>query len=236
MGAVIDKVFGPRVVPEFKQAHPLRYRLPAWLLLAAAILLVISLFLPYWRMTLYAPQYPDGLTVTSYVNRLAGRVDEVNILNQYIGMRPLQDAARLEKRIAVVAVVVLTLLLVAAIEVHSPWAALLALPAVLFPLGFLADLQYWLANFGLHLDPNAPLNMSVKPFIPRALGVGHIGQFSTQALPAAGLILSITASVLIVIALWQQRRIFKPLRDAKRAKPAVVQELGEQSTHQRSRD
>jgi copper chaperone NosL len=231
MSAVIQKVLGPRVAPEFKQAHPLKYRFPAWLLAGAAVLLVISLFLPHWKMTLYAPQYPDGLTVTSYVNRLGGRVDEVNILNQYIGMKPLQDAARLEKRIAVVAIVVLALLLVAAIEIHSPWAALLAIPAALFPVGFLADLQYWLANFGLHLDPHAPLNMSVKPFIPRVLGVGHIGQFSTQALPSAGLILSIAASVLIFVGLWQQRRIFKPLRDAKKAQLSETKGLGVEPAH-----
>lgn len=212
MSPVIEKVFGPRVAPDFKQAHLLKYRLPAWFLAGAAVLLIISLFLPYWKMTLYAPQYPDGLTVVSYIDRLGGRVDEVNILNQYIGMKPLQDAARLEKRIAVAAVVVLALLLMAAIEIHSPWAVLLAIPAALFPLGFLADLQYWLANFGLHLDPHAPLNMSVKPFIPRALGVGHIGQFSTQAVPAAGLILSIAASVLIFAGLWQQRRSSTPQR------------------------
>jgi copper chaperone NosL len=223
MSPVIDKVFGPRVAPEFKQAHPLKYRFPAWLLTGAAILLVISIFLPYWQITLYAPQYPNGLTVVSYVNHLGGRVDEVNILNQYIGMKPLQDAAQLEKRVAVVMIGVLALLLVAAAEVHSPWASLLSIPAALFPLGFLADLQYWLANFGLHLDPNAPLNLSVKPFVPRALSVGHIGQFESIALPSAGLVLSIIASVLIVTGLWWQRRIFKPVRDAKRAKPAVIE-------------
>lgn len=231
MSAIVNGVLGPRTATEFKQAHPVKYRLPAWFLAASAVLLIISLFLPYWKMTLYAPQYPDGLTVVSYVNRLGGRVDEVNILNQYIGMKPLQDAARVEKRIAVAAVIVLALLLVAAIEIHSPWAALLAIPAALFPIGFLTDLQYWLANFGLHLDPNAPLNMSVKPFIPRALGVGHIGQFSTHALPSSGLILSIAASVLIVVGLWQQRRIFKPLRDAEKSQPPKSKDLGVQHAH-----
>lgn len=214
MSPTITKVLGPRVAPDFKQAHPLKYRLPAWLLTGAAFLLIISVFLPYWQITLYAPQYPNGLTVVSYVNRLGGQVDEINILNQYIGMKPLEDAAHVEKRVAVVMIVVIALLLIAAAEVHSPWAALLSIPAALFPLGFLADLQYWLANFGLHLDPNAPLNLSVKPFVPRALGVGHIGQFESLALPSAGLVLGIIGSVLIVAGLWWQRRIFKPVRDA----------------------
>lgn len=231
MSPVIDKVLGPRVAPEFKQAHPLKYKLPAWLLTGAAILLVISIFLPYWRITLYAPQYPDGLTVVSYVNHLGGRVEEVNLLNQYIGMKPLEDAARFEKHVAIVMIVVLALLLVAASEVHSPWAALLSIPAALFPFGFLADLQYWLANFGLHLDPKAPLNLSVKPFIPRALGVGQIGQFSTHALPAIGLILSFAASAAIVAGLWWQRKIFKPVRDVGKAQPRTAEGLDAQPAH-----
>lgn len=222
MTPMLNKILGPRVAPEFQQAHPREYQLPAWMFGGAAILLVVSLFLPYWHLTLFAPQYPDGLTVTSYVNRLTGRVEEVNILNQYIGMKPLEDAARHEKRIAVAAISVLALLVVAAIEVHSPWAALLALPAALFPLGFLADLQFWLADFGLRLDPNAPLNMAVKPFVPHALGIGHIGQFSTIGAPSAGLMLSVIASVLIFAGLWWQRKIFRRSRNAERAALAEI--------------
>lgn len=217
MTPILKKILGPRVAPGFQHTHPREYRIPSWMFGSAVILLIVSMFLPYWHLTLFAPQYPDGLTVTSYVNRLTGRVEEVNILNQYIGMKPLEDAARHEKRIAVAAISVLALLVAAAIEVHSPWAALLALPAALFPLGFLADLQFWLADFGLKLDPNAPLNMSVKPFVPHALGVGHIGQFSTIGVPSTGLILSIVASILIFVGLWWQRKIFRQLRNADKA-------------------
>ncbi|MBU6411535.1 MAG: cytochrome C, partial [Verrucomicrobia bacterium] len=115
-------------------------------------------------------------------------------------------------------------LLVAAVKIHSPYAAWLSLPAILFPLGFLADLQFWLADFGLHLDPHAPLNMSVKPFVPQILGVGHVGQFESEALPCSGLILAAIASILIITGLWLQRRAYKPLRDGKKATPQGGQE------------
>ena len=39
---------------------------------AAAVLLFISIFFPYWKITLFAPQYPQGLTASMYVNRLTG--------------------------------------------------------------------------------------------------------------------------------------------------------------------
>lgn len=219
MNAIAAKVLGPRAAPELIRAHPWRFRLPSMLFVSAAILLVISIFTPYWQDTMYAPQYPHGLTVVSYVDRLTGRVHEIDLLNEYIGMKPLEDAASVEKHTAVVIIVALALLVIAAVEIHSPWTALLALPALFFPIGFIVDLQFWLANFGLHLDPNAPLNMAVKPFIPRVLGEGQVGQFVTIALPLAGLYLSVAASILIALGLWYQRKAFKPLRDQLLATP-----------------
>lgn len=40
----------------------------------AAIVLGASLALPYWHMTLLAPQYPGGLRVVIYLTKLAGDI------------------------------------------------------------------------------------------------------------------------------------------------------------------
>ena len=61
MTALIDRFFGPRVNPLEASRHSLRYGTPGFLLLVARVLLLVSLFLPYWHMELQAPQYPDGL-------------------------------------------------------------------------------------------------------------------------------------------------------------------------------
>ncbi|HRX03860.1 MAG TPA: cytochrome C, partial [Anaerolineae bacterium] len=169
------------------------------------------------QLTLHAPQYPKGLTVEAYVNRLTGDVHEIDGLNHYIGMRPLDEAAPFEKSVAVLGVVVVALLVLAAVFVHSRWAALLALPALFFPVIFLVDLQYWLANFGQNLDPAAPLSNSVKPFVPPVLFEGKIAQFRTVASPGIGLWLAIAASVIILIGLYFHRRAYKPLADAQEA-------------------
>jgi lysylphosphatidylglycerol synthetase-like protein (DUF2156 family) len=196
--------------------HRARYLLPTALFLIAALLLLVSIFLPYWRLTLNAPQYPAGLYVEAYLDGVEGDVGEIDGLNHYIGMRPLAEAAQFERSISIIGVVVLALLVLAAVFVHSRWAALLALPALLFPLIFLADLQFWLANFGQNLDPTAPLSSSVDPFIPPVLFTGRIAQFSTTAVPAAGLWLAIAASALILAGLYFHRRAYKPLVDAQK--------------------
>lgn len=211
MSDVMKKVIGPRAPAEVPEADRMRFYLPNILLGTAAVLLLMSMFLPYWKMTLMAPQYPGGLSVEVYVNRMTGDVSEIDGLNHYIGMRPLGEAAQLERAVSMVAVVFLVLLVLAAIFVHSPWAALLALPAILWPFIFVADMYYWMRNFGLNLDPTAPLSSSIKPFVPPILGTGHVGQFETIATFQIGLWMAFAAVGLILAGLYYQRRAYKPL-------------------------
>src|SRR5690606_28093799 len=154
-----------------------------------------------------------GLHVRAYVDRLTGDVEEIDRLNHYIGMRPLNDAAQLEREVGAWAIGGLALLLASAVFVHTKWVVLLAFPAFSFPYVFLADLHYWLRTFGTNLDPKAPLSSSIKPFVPPVLGEGWVGQFRTVALPDVGLWCAFLASALIVVALYYHRRAFKPLVD-----------------------
>jgi hypothetical protein len=87
----------------------------------------------------------------------------------------------------------------------------LTLPALLLPIIFLIDLQFWLANFGTNLDPTAALSSSVDPFIPPVLGEGVIAQFRTTSSPGLGLWLATLSSILIAIGLYFHRRAYKPL-------------------------
>lgn len=216
MTNMIEKVVGPRTPRALDERERNLFRLPNILLGAAAILLLASMFLPYWKMTLKAPQYPGGLSVEVYVNRMTGDVSEIDGLNHYIGMRPLGEAAQLERAVSMVAVAILVLLVLAAIFVHSPWALLLALPAILWPFIFIGDMYYWMRHFGLNLDPTAPLSSSIEPFVPPVLGTGKVGQFETVASFEIGLWMAFLAVILILAGLFYQRRAYKPLVDMAR--------------------
>lgn len=211
MATLWHRVVGPRVPPDELAAKRWHYRLPTVLLFAAAVALISTVLLPMWHMRLHAPQYPGGLEVVAYLNHLEGDVREVDGLNHYIGMRPLGDAAVLERSLSLYAIVTLSLLVAAAIFVHSKWAALLSLPALLFPVVFLADLWFWLWAWGTNLDPTAPLE--IDPFVPPVLGVGTVGQFRTVATPGIGLIMATVASLLILAGLYYHRRAYKPLHE-----------------------
>ena len=219
MSNIFRELIGPRVPTEELRAHPLRYAAPTAMLTVARLLLLVSIFLPYWHMELVAPQYPDGLFLTAHVNYLDGDVREIDGLNHYIGMRPLGEAAAFERAASVWLIIAMFLLVEGAALVHSRWAVLLAIPAITFPAGFLVDLQYWMTTFGQNLDPDAPLSSSVKPFTPTVLGEGGIGQFRTYAELGLGYWCAVACAVLTAVAFFFHRRAYRPL--ALRAKAAA---------------
>jgi hypothetical protein len=198
------------------------YLLPTALLMLAALLMVISIFLPYWSMTMKAPQYPQGLRVEVYVNRLEGDVAEIDALNHYLGMPPLDEGGRLERSISVVAIVAMGLLLAAGVVVHNQWAGLLALPALGFPLAFLADLWLILYRYGHSIDPESALGGAVDPFTPPLLGPGAVGQFGTVAAFEPGLFLAFAAALVVLAGLWFHRAAYKPVVEARKRRAAAA--------------
>lgn len=210
---VTNRVIGPKA-PAGGPGPRDPYRRPLWLFGIAGALLVASIFFPYWRLELVAPQYPDGLVIDVYVNEMAGDVGELESLNHYVGLPGFDEGAVVERQIAVAGIVALVGLLVAGFFIHTRWVLLFTIPAALFPVVFLADLQYWLYRYGHDLDPAAPFANAVGEFTPPVLGPAEIAQFDTMAFPLTGLWMSIAATVLIAAGLWEHRRAYKPLLEA----------------------
>jgi len=220
MPSFIEHIVGPRVDQHELNAHSIKFGTPGFLLLIARVMLLVSLFVPFWHMELVAPQYPENLHLVAYVNHLAGDVAEIDSLNHYIGMRPLGEAAQIERSVGVYVMILFVLMLELASWVHSRWTVLLVLPVLLFPVVFLVDLHLWMSHFGLNLDPDAPLSNSIDPFVPPVLGTGMVGQFKTVAAPGLGLMLSTGASLVILVALFFHRRAYLPLLKAQKAQKA----------------
>ncbi|MGZ3419207.1 MAG: cytochrome C [Polyangiales bacterium] len=174
--------------------------------LAGAALFCASYFLPWWRLWLFAPQYPKGLEVGISLTGVGGDVRELNILNHYIGMKPLDLAALTERRFAaqgvgLVAALGVVLTLVTGRRVGWVVAAL----GIVFPLTFVIDSQYWLFHFGHTLNPHAPIRL--PPFTPQMFGTGQIGQFMTFARPDPGFWVAIGCVACLVGAAILRKRV-----------------------------
>ncbi len=181
---------------------PLREKIVKALLFISIVAMVLSIFFPYWQLKVTAPQYPKGLKVTVFLNHVEGDVGEIDILNHYIGMRSLSEAAQIERKLAMVGIGFILVCLVFAFFISRKKFFFFLLPGIFFPLFFMGDLYYWLRDFGLNLNPHAPLSSSVKPFIPPLFGIGKIAQFQALAQFDTGFFLTVVASILILIALF----------------------------------
>lgn len=182
--------------------------------LLAVVLWVVSFLRPWWQFYLFAPQYPDGLVLDISLTGLGGDAREINMLNHYIGMKGLDEAAALERHLAVYGVALVALVTTAlSFVVGRSWNWLMAMPGLLFPLGFVLDSMWWLYHFGHTLDPRAPLR--VPMFTPQFLGWGKIGQFETYAIPLSGFWLSLAALGAVVVAMVLRYRVCHtcPLHD-----------------------
>lgn len=197
----VTGVLGARSAPSVS----LTQLLPFVLAVGGAAAFFVAFTLPWWKFILYAPQYPHGLKLEIALTDLTGDVHEIGMLNHYIGMKHLEDAATFERRFAGAGVALVAALSAAALlfpKRSGSW--LLAGVGVLLPLGFLADSFYWLYRFGHALDPHAPVR--IPGFTPQLFGNGEIGQFMTFAQPALGFWIATLGSGLFATAILLRQR------------------------------
>jgi copper chaperone NosL len=161
------------------------------LMLMAALSMSLLFFFPLWKIYLQAPQYPEGLEMHIWINKIAGDTDytlqNFNILNHYIGMRPINAEAFPELKIMPYVVYALMLLglLVALFKnkwLLAGWLGLLTLAGT----AGLLDFYLWLVEFGTNLDPKAPIKIPGMTYIPPFIGPKQLLNFHALSLPALG--------------------------------------------------
>src|SRR5687767_785145 len=181
------------------------------LLLAAAVAIAVSLFFPLWKMHLVAPQYSDGLDLYIFSYKIEGgglngqHLVEINNLNHYIGMKPIQQADFLEM-IWMPFVFGFIILLILRSIVFGEMSNVVDLFALYSYFGIFSIASFWyrLYEYGHNLDPMAP--MRIKPFTPLLIGVKQIANFREYSFPQAGAYLLLLSVLLIVLAGWWSRK------------------------------
>ena len=181
------------------------------LLLAGAAAIAAALFFPLWKLHLVAPQYEEGLDLYIYCYKIEGggmngqHLAEINNLNHYIGMHPLEQADFHEMRWMpfVFGLIILLILRAIVFGQMGNVVDLFALYAY-FGVFSIASFYYRLYTYGHQLDPHAP--MRIKPFTPLLIGVKKIANFTEYSFPQAGAYLLILSVGLILLASWASRQ------------------------------
>lgn len=176
--------------------------------------------LPVWNFSLEAPNYPkeafpQGLPVYIHFDGLSGEVHEMNTINHYVGMAPMERGGIYESALAPYALIALAMLLVLFIVYSNKWINRLMVIPILLPFLFVGIYGYWLYWFGHNLHGGA---ITIKPFMPVILGDGKVAQFTTHAYPVIGFWVLIAISILSLLAWWLKSRALKN-QPSKKATP-----------------
>lgn len=193
------------------------------LLVIAAALLSLTYVLPLWNMTMFAPQYPDGLRLDIYGFKLVGGnngqdAKEINLLNHYIGMRELTAENFTEFKWIPFVIGAMALLCLRAAFIGK--GSYLVDVTVLY--GYFAAFSLWsfahkLYSYGHELSPTAAVK--VQPFMPPMFGYRKIANFEIYSYPAAASYTMAAAMLVLLIALgWN-------LRDARRLSMDELRDL-----------
>ncbi|MEN8377038.1 MAG: hypothetical protein ABFS34_16560, partial [Gemmatimonadota bacterium] len=168
-------------------------------------------FFPLWGLTLASIQYPEGLRMVVYPTRIVGDVQEINILNGYIGMALISRDFFVELRILPYLLGAMALLTFAMAFVRKAWLRVLPLVGLasiaVYGLRSMAQRMY---DYGHELDPMAPID--IEPFTPPMFGENQIAQFGTYAYFSWGTFLPLIAGLLIAVVVWAD------IRDARAKK------------------
>lgn len=174
--------------------------IPRILFFVAGLLLATTFFLPMWQIQLWAPQYPEGLSLYIWADKFTGDVQTVNILNHYIGMAKIEAEAFPELKMFPVAFgILLGAAFLVAIIGRRLFAYLWTAGVVGFASWSMLDFYNWEYKFGRNLNPDAAIKMDDMIYQPPLIGSQQFLNITASSWPSwAGF--AFTASILVAFA------------------------------------
>ena len=184
---------------------------PRILIAGAALLLAAIYFFPLWNLTMFAPQYPDGLRLDIYSHKLEGGnngqdIREINVLNHYIGMRDLveEDFTEFKWLPFVVGALALLYLRASVLGTMGHLIDILVLN-IYFSAFALWSFAHKMYVYGHTLSPTAAVR--VDPFMPPLVGFKQLANFEVYSYPSLASYAMALSTLLLIVALgvaWGQ--------------------------------
>ncbi len=170
---------------------------------------------PIWYVALEAPNYPkeafpEGIPVYYHFDGFSGDVHEMNTINHFIGMDPMERGAPYLRALAPYILVLLALAYILFMLYDWKWLNYIMWIAVLLPVIFLGFYAYWLYWFGHHMHEWGAFK--IKPFMPTVFGDGKVAQFTTHSYPTLGFWLLLAISVLTLLAIISKNKALREQR------------------------
>lgn len=179
-------------------------------LILAALLLTGSLFLPIWKIDLDAPQYPEGLMLNIYANKLGGNVEIINGLNHYIGMKTLHSEDFIEFKMLPFLISGFALIfLLAAVIARKRFVLFSLLAFGAFGIISMIDFWRWEYNYGHNLDPNAAIIVPGMAYQPPLIGFKQLLNFGAYSIPDIGGWFFVCSGLLLLVVVITEYNLLK---------------------------
>ncbi len=157
------------------------------LMLVCAVMLLVVLFVPLWQIELSAPQYPEGLILLIYPDKLGGNVDIINGLNHYIGMKTLHASDFVEFTILPYIIGFFALLsAITGITGNRKMLTIFFLLFLCFGILAMYDFWRWEYNYGHDLNPEAAIIVPGMAYQPPLIGFKQLLNFGAYSIPDTG--------------------------------------------------
>ena len=181
------------------------------IIVLASLLLIVTFFFPIWYIDLEAPQYPEGIGLEIWLNKITGQkphdLENINGLNHYIGMKVIVPDAIPELKIMPFIIIFLILFgLVSGISgkryMVYIWIVLFIVTAAIG----LYDFYMWEYDYGHNLNPHAAIKIPGMAYQPPLLGSKMLLNFNAISMPHIGSWILITVVILSIVALFIDRK------------------------------
>lgn len=163
---------------------------PRIMVVLAALALIPTYTSPLYTMTMFAPQYRDGLRLYIYSYKLVGGnggtdIAEINVLNHYIGMKDLVSENFGEFKWMPFVIGAFALLFARTAVLGKMTHLVDSLVLYLYFGAFaLWSFGYKMWVYGHNLSPDAAVK--VAPFMPPMYGYKQLANFEVYSYPALG--------------------------------------------------
>lgn len=175
----------------------------------SGLCIISSVFLPVWRIELDAPQYPEGLALTIYANKLAGDVDVINGLNHYIGMKTLHTEDFWEFTYLPYILICFGLIaIITGILRKKTFVKFVLGSFLLFGVLAMYDFWKWEYAYGHDLDPTAAIQVPGMAYQPPLIGFKQLLNFGAYSMPDTGGWLMLTGGLFIAFVYIRENNLF----------------------------
>lgn len=192
----------------------------------AALSMIAVIYLPIWRIELAAPQYPEGLYMDIWANKMGGNIDIINGLNHYIGMKTLHADEFVEFTVLPYVFWSFAFLgvLTAMLNRKKIFFAYFSL-FVLFAVVAMVDFYRWEYSYGHNLSPDAPIQVPGQGYQPPLIGYKQLLNFGAYSIPDKGGWVMVASGVLLLVGVVVEKiksRQGKRARIGSAVQPGLV--------------